>query len=242
MPVVDEQFAVTARGGILYDASSFVKPDERAFEREHWAQLGRLIDARGGRGGVAFIDSDRGHWVLRHYRRGGAIARIVSDRYLWFGAQRTRSFREWRLLAELTRLALPVPAPIAARYERRSLLYRADLITERLPSSRTLADAVTGNALAADAWYAIGKTIQRFHAHGVHHADLNAHNIMLGAAPCVYLLDFDRGRIRARGSWEAAVLARLRRSLDKIARERRDVRFGEDDWRRLLEGYRAATV
>ena len=113
---------------------------------------------------------------------------------------------------------LPVPAPIAARYVRGLLTYRADLITEHLPDSRTLADAITGAQLPREQWSAVGQTIARFHREGVHHADLNAHNIMLehAVAPRVYLLDFDRGRIEARGSWEQEVLARLRRSLEKI--------------------------
>jgi 3-deoxy-D-manno-octulosonic acid kinase len=239
MPVVDEQFAATARGGILYDASRFGKPDERLFEPEHWSRGGKLVTAAGGRGGVCFIDSGAGHWVLRHYRRGGAIARLVRDRYLWLGARQTRSLREWRLLAQLTHLGLPVPAPVAARYERGSVTYRADLITERLPASQTLADVVTGESLDADGWRRIGETIARFHSHGVHHADLNAHNIMLGAGGEVYLLDFDRGRIRPRGGWEAQVLARLHRSLEKIGRERRGVRFSDDDWGQLMEGYRS---
>jgi 3-deoxy-D-manno-octulosonic acid kinase len=237
--MIDEQFAPTARGGILYDASRFVKPDERFFSREHWHEAGALVDAAGGRGGVWFIDSGSGHWVVRHYRRGGAIASISQDRYVWLGAGRTRSFREWRLLATLIRLGLPVPSPVAARYERGLLTYRADLITERLPASITLAGAISGPGLDERCWKAIGSTIADFHAHGVHHADLNAHNIMLGDERRIYVLDFDRGRIRTRGAWEDAVLARLRRSLDKIAAQGEGVRFGDGDWRVLLDGYRA---
>ena len=43
------------------------------------------------------------HWVLRRYLRGGMAARFARDRYLWLGEERTRSFRELRLLAELLR-------------------------------------------------------------------------------------------------------------------------------------------
>jgi tRNA A-37 threonylcarbamoyl transferase component Bud32 len=79
-------------------------------------------------------------------------------------------------------------------------------------------------------WRAIGSTIARFHSHGVQHADLNASNILLGADGAVYVLDFDRGRIRARGAWEQEVLARLKRSLDKLKAQRGDVAFGEREW------------
>src|SRR5690606_1208472 len=113
---------------------------------------------------------------LRHYRRGGLIAKLFDDQYLWLGASRTRSFTEWRLLAELYKRELPVPAPVAARYVRSGLVYRADLITEELPPSKTLANLMA--ELDPQAWQAVGKTVARFHAQGVYHADLNAHNIL----------------------------------------------------------------
>lgn len=166
------------------------------------------------------------------------MAKLARDRYWWLGAQRTRSFAEWRLLKELRRRNLPVPAPVAARYVRGILTYRADLITEQLPSTRTLSDAITGSALPQESWRAVGKTIAAFHAQGVHHADLNAGNILLSTVtPDVYLLDFDRGRLRERGSWEIEVLERLHRSLSKIAQARQGVQFGEREWVWLKEGY-----
>lgn len=174
-------------------------------------------------------------WVLRHYRRGGLIAKLSQDSYLWTGADRTRSFAEWRLLAELRRRGLPVPAPIAAHYVRGWLTYRADLITELLPDTRTFADEITGRDAPEAVWRAVGSTIATFHREGVHHADLNANNILLGQDPArVYLLDFDRGRIEARGPWEQVVIARLRRSLEKIKSQRVDVRFGEREWQWLV--------
>jgi 3-deoxy-D-manno-octulosonic acid kinase len=240
--MTDEQFIATAGGGILYDASRLSKPDEELFSRSHWASLGALEEIAGGRSsiavlnvGAALADSAGSRWVLRHYRRGGLIARLSQDSYLWAGAARTRSFAEWRLLAELRRLGLPVPAPIAARYVRGLVTYRADLITELLPGTRTLADAITGRDLPEAGWRAVGRTIGMFHRAGVHHADLNANNILLTEnITQVYILDFDRGRIEARGAWEQTVLARLRRSLEKITTQRADVRFGEQQWQWLI--------
>ncbi|WP_129643914.1 3-deoxy-D-manno-octulosonic acid kinase [Peristeroidobacter agariperforans] len=240
--MTDEQFIATAGGGILYDASRLSKPVEELFSRSHWASLGALEEVAGGRSSIAVLNvataragSKAVPWVLRHYRRGGLIAKLSQDSYLWTGAARTRSFAEWRLLAELRRRGLPVPAPIAARYVRGGMTYRADLITEFLVGTRTLADAITGHDLPEATWRAVGKTIAAFHREGVHHADLNANNILLAASqPDVYVLDFDRGRIEPRGAWEQAVLARLRRSLEKIKGQRADVRFGEQQWQWLL--------
>jgi 3-deoxy-D-manno-octulosonic acid kinase len=233
---IQEGLLRSAGGGILYDASRLRKPAAALFDVEHWRAQGALQEIAGGRASVAVIDAGEQRWVLRHYRRGGFVARLSRDRYVWLGEDRTRSFAEWRLLAELRRRGLPAPAPVAARYVRGVLTYTADLITEHLPNCRTLADAITGAQLPAEHWSAIGKTIAAFHREGVQHADLNAHNILLehAVAPRVYLLDFDRGRIRARGAWEHEVLARLRRSLEKIKAQRPNAVFGEEQWSWLL--------
>jgi 3-deoxy-D-manno-octulosonic acid kinase len=90
--------------------------------------------------------------------------------------------------------------------------------------------------LDAEDWRAVGRCIRRFHDAGVYHADLNAHNVLL-AGSVVYVLDFDRGRYRAPGTWQAANLARLRRSLDKLARQSKSFFCTEDDWVALGEGY-----
>jgi 3-deoxy-D-manno-octulosonic acid kinase len=236
MLAVQEGLLRVAGGGILYDASRLRKPGTELFDVEHWRAQGSLQEIAGGRASIAVVSAGAERWVLRHYRRGGFIARFARDRYFWLGEARTRAFAEWRLLAELRRRELPVPAPVAARYVRGALTYRADLITEHLPNTGTLADAITGAQLPRESWQAIGRTIARFHREGVHHADLNAHNILLdrAAAQNVYLLDFDRGRIEARGAWEQDVLARLRRSLEKIKGQRPNVAFGEEQWNWLL--------
>lgn len=203
----------------------------------YWAERGALQEIVGGRGSVCVLHTPHGEWMLRHYRRGGMAARLSQDRYIWLGADATRSFREWRLLAHLRDLALPVPAPVAARFQRQGVFYSADLITVRLPGAQTLAQALKKRPLERARWLSIGRTIARFHAHGVHHADLNANNILFSDGE-VYLLDFDRGRLRARGPWEAAVIDRLKRSLDKLQRQDPRVTVDPQDWQLLV---RAAT-
>jgi 3-deoxy-D-manno-octulosonic acid kinase len=166
--------------------------------------------------------------------------RLLGDRYLWTGADRTRAFREWRLLRELRAAGLPVPVPVAARYARRGLFYRADLVTEELPTRRTLAQALTAAPLDAATWRAVGACVGRLHAHGVHHADLNAHNLLLGPRGEVHVLDFDRGRIRPRGTWEQAVVERLQRSLRKVTAGLPPDRFDAAAWQALLLGLKDA--
>jgi 3-deoxy-D-manno-octulosonic acid kinase len=243
--IMSIELIATPTSAILYDSERFGKsaankPTDELFNGEYWAARKKVVARSGGRGGVLFIRDDQYHWVLRHYRRGGLIGKVINDRYFWLGAERTRAFAEWRLLHTLRAKGFPVPTPVATRYVRQGLTYRADLITEALPAVRTLAETITGAQLVDDHWRKIGAAIAKLHHAGVHHADLNAHNILLGEGGKVFVLDFDRGRIRERGAWEAQVLARLKRSLLKIQRERQGVKFNERDWGEVMGGYRDA--
>jgi 3-deoxy-D-manno-octulosonic acid kinase len=169
------------------------------------------------------------------------MAKLSDDLYFWTGADRTRSFREWRLLRQLRAWGLPVPQPIAARYVRAGLCYRADLLTGELPVRLTLAQALLAGPLPAESWRAVGACVGALHARGVQHADLNAHNLLLGDSNAVYVLDFDRGRLRERGAWEQSVLERLQRSLRKVTAGTPPDRFGDEQWQELLSGVRQAS-
>ena len=58
---------------------------------------------------MAFLETPVGPCVLRHYRRGGLVAPLLGDKYVWNGRTRSRGFAEFALLAELARRGLPVP-------------------------------------------------------------------------------------------------------------------------------------
>ena len=212
---------------------------ESLFDPEFWAARGELAVVDSGRGSAWFIGSATSRWVLRHYRRGGFIARFSQDRYLWSGERRVRAFAEWRLLAHLVQRRLPVPQPIAAWYRRTGLTYRCDLIMQRLPDSLPLSAWLRSAALPPAAWRAIGAVIANLHHAGVDHADLNAHNILLDAAQSVSVIDFDRGRLRTPGMWRLRNLRRLHRSLAKIALALPPGRFIPQAWDALLAGYEA---
>jgi len=207
----------TDRGAILFDPMCVTNASE-LFDLAAWRARGALEERQGGRGSVAFLDAGARHYVLRRYLRGGLPARLSRDRYLWRGEDSTRSFHELRLLDQLEREGLPVPAPVAARYLRCGLSYQAELVTLRLPPCSSLAERLLERGIDDPSWQAVGRTIRRFHDAGLRHADLNAQNIMLGATGEVWLLDFDRARRCPPGRWTARVLARLERSLDKLGR------------------------
>jgi 3-deoxy-D-manno-octulosonic acid kinase len=214
---------------------------ESLFDPEFWRAREELVDVTGGRGSAWFIASGKRQWVLRHFRRGGFIARLSQDAYMWTGEDGVRAFAEWRLLELLTRRGLPVPQPVAARYQRTGVFYRCDLITQRIVDAHPLSAALEQGALAPPRWRTVGATVARLHGAGVDHADLNAHNILLGPQGVVSVIDFDRGRLRAPGTWTARNLQRLRRSLDKISRDLPSDRFSDGTWDWLLEGYKVVS-
>jgi 3-deoxy-D-manno-octulosonic acid kinase len=205
------------RGAILFDPGRVAVPGGQLFDPAYWHAQGALTQQAGGRGSIQFIDNDEHRWVIRRYLRGGVPSLIARDSYLYFGEERTRAFRELRLLDALRERELPVPVPIAARYVRDLVTYRAELITERLPGARSLFEVIAAGGMDDARWAAIGRCLRHFHDAGVQHADLNAHNIMLGEHREVWVLDFDRGRLRHPGSWSRRVLDRLARSLAKIS-------------------------
>jgi 3-deoxy-D-manno-octulosonic acid kinase len=212
------------------------------FEPAFWAARGELVEVTHGRGSAWFIASAAHQWALRHYRRGGFIARLSRDRYVWAGEERVRAFAEWRLLAALTELGLPVPKPIAARYRRTGFFYRCDLITQRIAGAEPLSSILATAPLGEGAWRDVGLTVARFHAAGVDHADLNAHNILLDGHGAVSVIDFDRGKLRRPGAWTSRNLSRLRRSLVKISRALPPDRFSDTAWRIFLAGYASTLV
>ncbi len=222
---------------ILYDASLAGQPREAWFDPLHWDGTRVATDRSGGRGATLFVHHDGQDWVLKHYHRGGAVARVIDDGFCWLGGQRTRAFTEWYLLAHMHAAGLPVPRPVAARYLRRGLVYRCDLLTVRVPGVTSLSTRLAAGALPAATWHSIGKCLARFHRARIYHADLNAHNVQLDQRDGIFLLDFDRGRVMARqDSWCRRNLERLHRSLAKISREG-GARFGPGDWAALREGY-----
>lgn len=249
-------------GAMLFDPAAVAAPSADLLRPHSYEGDPAGVSGRGGRGAVWYVRGPFGEGVLRHYRRGGAVARVNRDLYLFHGEARTRPFREFVLLQALHARGLPVPRPFAAGYTRLGAFYRADILIQRIADAETLAERLHRGPLSAALWWRIGETLARFHAEGAFHADLNAHNVLLGAGAAhggehggpdfassavvpevrhgqtsIWLIDFDRGGLRARGRWCEANLQRLCRSLRKLAAAH-DRAFDVAGWGELLLGYR----
>lgn len=221
-------WASPPRGAMLADAR-LGDADARWLDPIWYGQQASPVQA-GGRQSAWFVHQADWQGVLRLYRRGGLVARVSNDAYLWQGESRTRSFREFRLLAWMREQGLNVPAPLAAGYWRHGLSYRAAILVERIAQVRPLA-----HVLDEPVWDAAATAIAAMHRLGVWHADLNAYNILLDPRGSAWLIDFDRGRSGGVSAGaRRANLLRLRRSLQKVGGE-----AGLAFWARLDQAYRA---
>lgn len=234
----DARVSIAGAVGLIHDAETYPDFDPAWLDAERWRAAGAREHSSTGRGSVMILDRGDEGWVYRHYHRGGLVARLVYDQYVWSGFEGSRAFREWRLLDYMHARGLPVPRPVAARAVRTGFVYRADIVTVLLPDTRPLSALIARSGVDAALWPRIGAMVRAFHDAGIDHPDLTAHNTLVDGAGRVFLVDFDNARHRAPGRWAAAGMARLKRSLRKVALET-GAAFEEPAWASLVAGYDA---
>lgn len=214
-----------------------------------WAETRSSARTLQGRGRVFSVEAPvRGpeggvRWVVRHYQRGGAVARVLKDRYLAVGPPRPVS--EAKASVELRRRGVPTPAVVAGVVYPAGLYYRADLATEEIPDALDLAAILFGEGSSTEdmirALQAAARLVRILERQGVYHPDLNAKNIVIpwrGGPGLAHLVDLDRCRVRVAGVPAPSVPMRRRlvRSLRKL--EGISGRFlGADVWDAFSQGF-----
>ncbi|MHB1193432.1 MAG: lipopolysaccharide kinase InaA family protein [Longimicrobiales bacterium] len=182
-------------------------------------------------------------WVVRHYHRGGLVARWLRDRYLAVGE--TRPVAELRASLAASLREIPTPAVVAGAVHPAGAFYRADLVTEEIAGGVDLAEVLFGEERAAvaplPALTAAGALVRKLAEAGVRHADLNARNVVLqptGDGIRAWVVDMDGCGFTAAFDPAAgeAMRRRLERSLRKLeARSGRPLE--EDMWAALGAGF-----
>ena len=204
------------RFALMFDAERWPQLSEHQFNASGYTNA-QAVAGQGGRGSAWFVPTPAGDAVLKHYLRGGLLAKFVHENYFYRGAAHSRGLKEFALLQKLSTLGLPVPKPLAAFCQRGLFSYRAALVTERLQNVYSLVSAVQKSNAP---WQALGETLARFHKAGAHHSDLNANNILLNQQDEVFIIDWDKCALEtAPGAWCEKVLARLQRSLLKECKQ-----------------------
>lgn len=229
----------------LYDENEITNFSPEMFSAKFWRENNAITGSAQGRGTTWFVkyngknSEQERHWVLRHYYRGGFIGKLIDDSYFFTSLQNTRAAREFSLLADMQKLALPAPKPIAYRVTRHGLLYRADLLSSRIENAQDLVAILSKQEIPDSLWKKMGATIKGFHDHNIYHHDLNAHNILIDQQHNIFLIDFDRGEIRAsnQSSWQKNNMARLQRSFLKELKQLPNFHWNVENWQLLLEGY-----
>jgi 3-deoxy-D-manno-octulosonic acid kinase len=204
------------RFALMFDAERWPQLSEHQFNASGYANA-QTVAGQGGRGSAWFVPTPAGDAVLKHYLRGGLLAKFVHNSYFYRGAANSRGFKEFTLLQKLSMLGLPVPKPLAAFCQRGLFSYRAALVTERLQDVYSLVSAVQKSNAP---WQLLGEILARFHKAGAHHSDLNANNILLNPQNEVFIIDWDNCSLETGpGAWCEKVLARLQRSLLKECKQ-----------------------
>lgn len=185
--------------------------------------LSRPADAEnvdGGRGSAyrATLPGGR-RAVVRPYRRGGILGRVVQAHYL---DPTPRPFLELIATEAARDRGVIAPEVLGARVDG-GVLYRGTLVTVELAGRvplivalRATRESGVRQRLAASA----GRAVARLHREGVFHADLNLANLLVDPqAPDAEatVIDFDRARLT-----DAPLPARARRrNLERFERSRR---------------------
>jgi 3-deoxy-D-manno-octulosonic-acid transferase len=220
-----------------FDPTHLTQVSAQAFDPSAHTS-GTALATGSGRGQALLITEGGRGQVLRHYRRGGLMARVSEDRFWRAAPHDSRAMREFSLLRLMRSWQLPVPEPIAAsHWPRGPLFYQADIIVGLIPDSANLVQLLQQRPLAAPEWTMVGQAIRRLHERQVFHADLNAHNLLLDGAGRAWVVDFDKCGVRAGDDWKPLNLQRLLRSLRKEATRVTPYHWSEADWAALLAGY-----
>ena len=221
---------------MLFDAEHFAAPIPNMFSSQYWQTQNAITGQAIGRGITYFFQHDKNEYVLRHYRRGGLIGKVLSEQYLYTGIEQSRAWREFKLLQHMQKLGLPSPKPSAAMVTKHGFYYQADIISTKIPSAQDLHNFLLKSDLATSQWQKIGQTIAEFHNHQIYHHDLNIHNIMLDAKHGVWLIDFDKCGIKPGDNWKKSNMARLKRSFEKEQRLR-NIHWKDANWKILMSAY-----
>lgn len=202
--------------------SSLIKSklNSEQFELSYWLSQKNCKYLSGGRGQSLKINIEGNTYVLKKYLRGGLLAKLLYNRYFWFGCTKSRPHLEKNILMYAKKLGLPVPNFAAYYVQKTGLFYRATIITKYINNLGTLASYLESKELSDEQWLDLAALINRFHQAQINHVDLNADNILLHmnkGALTFSVIDFDKARIENHyDKWPLENIMRLQRSLFKI--------------------------
>lgn len=190
------------------------------------------------RGSIQEIDTGKGIVIVRRYRHGGLTGKIIGMAHLGEG----RAIQEIHVHEAAREAGILCPQIIGFRRERKGLLTRLDLITQKVADAQPLEDWLKTASTPGRRRLSIelAALVNRIHEAGLIHADFHIRNILVEeaeGAERLFVLDWDRGRQVDAVTPEQAssTLFRLNRSIEKFGISSRH--FSKVDRLRFLKEY-----
>lgn len=180
-------------------------------------------EQRRGRAVHWSVETAVGRLVVRSYRRGGLVGRLLQGWYFNLGGP-PRPLVELRAGEAARAVGVPTPEILGAVWQRQGPLgYRGWIVVREVTAAQPLAALWDEPGAPADRFGAVraaGEAVAALHEAGFSHPDLNAGNILLqrdAGAWRAWLIDFDGVRRTRRVPLRrrAAELWRLARSCAK---------------------------
>lgn len=145
----------------------------------------------GGRRSICKIDLEGvGPVIVKHYRRGGLLAKFITRYY--FGSQKTRGQIEFEQMELARSLGCGSPEPVAYAWRGR-IFYQAWLVTREVEHAQSLAQiARTSPERTRIAMTALCRQTSILIENSIMHADFHPGNVLVDKHDRVYLIDFDK--------------------------------------------------
>ena len=195
---------------------------------------GKQSDDYHGRSALRIIDlpeEAKGRAVIRHYRRGGKVQKLIKDIY-W---GRSRPLQELWIGHRAMEKGVPTAEILAVCHTKVFWkLHRGDLISKEIVHGKDLATYLRelhqplSKESMLQKWKAVGivgALVRKMHDVGIFHGDLNLKNIILQIIDCQnikgYIIDFDKSLLKSPLSEKMRVrnLLRLNRSAEKFKKQ-----------------------
>jgi len=201
---------------IQYDSNAFDNFSSKLFNIDYISKEGLIKSVMAGRGKTLEIKYEDRRYFLKHYIRGGLVAKISYDKYILSSLASTRAIKEYNLLNVMSEKRLPVPKAAALQIIISRFTYKANLITCKIENEGTLYEFVKNKKMNNNLWSKLSITLEKFFQENVYHSDLNSKNIIIDKNNNFFLLDFDNSYFYYNKKLFNKSILRLERSLKKI--------------------------
>ena len=215
-PVGAEVSEAAFEGGrMLYDTQRTSNFSPEFFEPEYWRKHDAIEGTARGRGTTWFIRTGDSSFVLRHYRRGGLMAKISKDRYWWHGEIGDALLR--RVVSHLS----PASRGSAGAHAHRGALSAPGPVLSRRPHHPAHREQRAAGGAAAEGAAVVHAVDRR---RPLHPALSRRRRVSCGSQRAQHPADARAGvhhRLRSRRAAQARLVGGLRRWYGCIAHSRR---------------------